>query len=126
MSLNSHGNEILYKKPLINSNTIDLIKLRAQDDSTFGKQYINYMDSHGFNIDHRTPVQYIAEEDLAYVMTRYRQVHDFWHVLCDLPPTILGEIGLKWFEWVQVMLLFFCNFFAYYINISRRIFQFVV
>ena len=31
-------------------------------------------------------------------MCRYRQVHDFWHVLCDLPPTVLGEVALKWFE----------------------------
>eukprot|EP01035_Chromulina_nebulosa_P019787 gene19787-25727_t len=31
-------------------------------------------------------------------MYRYRQVHDFWHVLSGLPPSILGEIGLKWFE----------------------------
>jgi ubiquinone biosynthesis protein COQ4 len=32
-------------------------------------------------------------------MTRYRQVHDFWHVLSGLPPTILGEVALKWFEY---------------------------
>ena len=31
-------------------------------------------------------------------MCRYRQVHDFWHVLADLPPTVLGEVALKWFE----------------------------
>jgi len=34
-------------------------------------------------------------------MTRYREVHDFWHVLCELPPTVLGEITLKWLEAVQ-------------------------
>jgi ubiquinone biosynthesis protein COQ4 len=38
------------------------------------------------------------DPDTAYVMCRYRQVHDFWHVLADLPPTVLGEIALKWFE----------------------------
>ena len=31
-------------------------------------------------------------------MCRYRQVHDFWHVLSGLPPTVLGEVALKWFE----------------------------
>lgn len=30
---------------------------------------------------------------------RYRQVHDFWHVLVDLPPTVVGEIALKYYEW---------------------------
>jgi len=40
----------------------------------------------------------MLDPELAYVMARYRQVHDFWHVLCGLPPTVLGEVGLKWFE----------------------------
>lgn len=31
-------------------------------------------------------------------LVRYRQVHDFWHVLADLPPTILGELALKAYE----------------------------
>ena len=34
-------------------------------------------------------------------MTRYRQVHDIWHILCDLPPDVPGEIALKWFELLQ-------------------------
>lgn len=29
------------------------------------------------------------------------QVHDFWHVLSGLPPTVVGEIALKWFEMMQ-------------------------
>ena len=44
----------------------------------------------------------LSATDVAYVIARYRQVHDFWHVLCDLPPTVLGEIALKWFEWAEV------------------------
>jgi ubiquinone biosynthesis protein COQ4 len=31
----------------------------------------------------------------------HEQVHDFWHVLCGLPPTVLGELALKWVEMVQ-------------------------
>ena len=46
-------------------------------------------------------MNYIEDEELAYVMSRYREVHDFWHVLSGLPPTELGEITLKWFEAVQ-------------------------
>ena len=34
-------------------------------------------------------------------MTRYREVHDFWHVLCELPPSVHGEVMLKWLEAVQ-------------------------
>lgn len=32
---------------------------------------------------------------------RYREVHDLWHVLSDLPPTVEGELALKWFELTQ-------------------------
>ena len=40
-------------------------------------------------------------DELAYVMLRYRQCHDFWHALTGLPPTVLGELGLKWLELFQ-------------------------
>jgi ubiquinone biosynthesis protein COQ4 len=59
---------------------------------------VKYIDQHDFSPDERTVVRFMMDEDAAYVMTRYRQVHDFWHVLADLPPTILGEIALKAFE----------------------------
>ena len=41
---------------------------------------------------------------MAYVMLRYRQNHDFWHALTGLPPSVLGELGLKWFEYVHMQL----------------------
>ena len=41
------------------------------------------------------------DADLAYVMTRYRQVHDLWHVLYGLPPSLLGEVAFKWLEAAQ-------------------------
>jgi hypothetical protein len=31
-------------------------------------------------------------------------VHDFWHVLCGVHPTVVGEIAVKWFEMVQTKL----------------------
>ena len=27
--------------------------------------------------------------------------HDFWHTLTGLPPTVLGELGIKWLELFQ-------------------------
>lgn len=41
------------------------------------------------------------DEELAYVMNRYRQIHDFFHTLTGLGVTVEEEIALKWFEWVQ-------------------------
>eukprot|EP01047_Picozoa_sp_COSAG01_P018273 COSAG01_NODE_987_length_12316_cov_167.856348_1_plen_135_part_00 len=44
------------------------------------------------------------EPELAYTMSRYREVHDFLHVLTGLPPTVEGELALKTLEAVQVRL----------------------
>ena len=33
--------------------------------------------------------------------TQYRCSHDALHVLLGLPPSVLGELGVKWFEMVQ-------------------------
>jgi ubiquinone biosynthesis protein COQ4 len=57
------------------------------------------MSHHNFSADERPSVKHVEDDELAYVVLRYRQVHDFWHVLADLPPTILGEVALKCFEW---------------------------
>lgn len=54
-----------------------------------------------YTADGRDEVRFIEDEELAYVMQRYRETHDFAHVLTGLPPTVLGELGLKWFELVQ-------------------------
>ena len=67
--------------------------------TSLGYTYYKYMIKHNFNTDERPAVKYIQDPDIAYAILRYRQIHDFWHVICDLPPTLLGEITLKWFEW---------------------------
>jgi ubiquinone biosynthesis protein COQ4 len=56
---------------------------------------------HSFSPDERSVVRFVEEPELRYVMQRYREVHDFLHALTDLPPTVHGEIALKWFEMVQ-------------------------
>ncbi|KRY33307.1 Ubiquinone biosynthesis protein COQ4 -like protein, mitochondrial, partial [Trichinella spiralis] len=38
---------------------------------------------------------------LAYVMTRYRETHDLFHTLLQMPTNILGEVMVKWFEGIQ-------------------------
>lgn len=43
----------------------------------------------------------IDQPELAYAMTRYREIHDFLHVLTGLPPTVEGELALKTLEAVQ-------------------------
>ena len=78
--------------------------LNRLPESTFGGAYAAFMRNHTFHPDDRDEVRFIEEEDLAYVMLRHRQIHDFAHVLCGLPPTVLGELALKWYELVQTRL----------------------
>ncbi len=83
------------------SSTFSSSSLGVGDDVTFGEAYARFMGEHGFDPDHRDAVRFVDDDELAYVMLRYRQTHDFAHVLCGLPPTVLGELALKWFELVQ-------------------------
>ena len=99
MKQTTEGARILKEKPLITEESLDMERLRSLPEDTLGHNYAKFMDQHGFNADERSKVKYMMDPDLAYVMVRYRQVHDFWHVLCDVPISVLGEIGLKWFEW---------------------------
>lgn len=46
-------------------------------------------------------MRYIADPELAYVIQRYRQVHDFWHTLTGLGVSVEAEIALKWLELIQ-------------------------
>lgn len=93
------GRDLLLQKPTIDSSSIDLKILDKYESNTFGKKYAEFMQLYHFSVDDRTPVIYKEDDELAYILNRYRQIHDFWHVLVELPTSILGEISLKSFEW---------------------------
>lgn len=106
MMSNATGQEILRDRPIVSKATIpvETFLQQADDDSiplTFGKAYGIFLKGHGFDPDERDDVKYISNPELAYIMLRYRQCHDYWHVLTELPPTVLGELGLKWLELLQ-------------------------
>jgi ubiquinone biosynthesis protein COQ4 len=99
------GKEILLNRPSLAKNpkfSPDYMSLLPSD--TLGGGYYKYMHSHGFKTSERPAVRFIDDEELAYVMMRYRETHDFYHVLADLPPTILGELAVKAFEFIQLKL----------------------
>ena len=96
------GREILKERPAVSMESMDFDRLREESPpDSLGSAYVSFMDSHEFNPDERKSVMYVDDEELAYVMQRYRELHDFWHVLLGLPPTVRGELALKWFELVQ-------------------------
>ena len=51
--------------------------------------------------DTRAPVRFVDDAELAYVMTRYREVHDLLHALVGMPTYMVGEVAVKWIEALQ-------------------------
>lgn len=68
---------------------------------SLGAEYAAFMAQRHFEADARPAVRYVDNEELAYVATRVRETHDFWHVLFNCPTTIFGETALKALEFVQ-------------------------
>lgn len=100
---NDHvGSRILEERPRINSKTVDYDHLRTLPEDTFGKKYIDFIGTEKIDPDGRRPVQFVDEPDLAYVMQRYREVHDLIHVLLGMPTHMLGEVVVKWIEGLQL------------------------
>lgn len=42
--------------------------------------------------DTRADVKFVDDEELAYVMQRYREVHDLVHTILGMPTNMLGEL----------------------------------
>ena len=95
------GRRLLSERPEVTEESLRAAGVFDLPRTSLGGAYAEFMGEHGFSADQRDPVRHIEDERLAYVALRYRQTHDFWHVVCGLPPTVLGEISLKWFEMVQ-------------------------
>ncbi|TPX49926.1 hypothetical protein SeMB42_g01466 [Synchytrium endobioticum] len=100
MLIDPIGRKILRIQPIINTFTLPS-SLSSLPHNTFGYHYANFLSSHSVSPDTRAPVRYLSNPELNYVMTRYRQIHDFWHTLLGLGISVEEELALKWFELVQ-------------------------
>ncbi|KAJ7378116.1 Ubiquinone biosynthesis protein [Desmophyllum pertusum] len=95
------GQQILQECPRLNSSIIDIDKLRQLPDGLFGREYVRGLDTNRITPDSRDEVKFIDDKDLAYVMQRYREVHDFVHTLAGLSVSVPHEIAVKWYEMIQ-------------------------
>lgn len=98
------GRRILRDRPRITSKTMSLEYLRTLPDHTVGRSYAEWLDREGVTPDTRDQVQYIDDEECAYVMQRYRECHDFFHAVTGLPVWVEGEVALKGFEFANTLL----------------------
>ncbi|XP_065668915.1 uncharacterized protein LOC100209757 [Hydra vulgaris] len=92
------GYRILKEKPIIDSHILDVKKLLCYPKNTLGYCYGNFMHSQNLSADDRSPVRFVDNTELAYVMKRYRQIHDFCHVILGFSVDVSAEIVVKWFE----------------------------
>jgi len=98
------GRRILRDRPRISSRTLSLPYLRSLPANTVGRSYVEWLDREGVSPDTRDSVQFIDDEECAYVMQRYRECHDFFHAVTGLPTVREGEVALKAFEFANTLL----------------------
>jgi hypothetical protein len=56
-----------------------------------------FMVGQGITPDSRRPVRFVDDEELAYVAQRYREIHDFIHVVLGMDSiSVHDEIAVKW------------------------------
>lgn len=98
------GRRILRDRPRITSSTLPLSYLRSLPENSVGRTYAAWLDREGVTPDTRDNVQYIDDEECAYVMQRYRECHDFYHAVTGLPVFVEGELALKAFEFLNTLI----------------------
>uniref|UniRef100_A0A8D1G3A9 Ubiquinone biosynthesis protein COQ4 homolog, mitochondrial n=1 Tax=Sus scrofa TaxID=9823 RepID=A0A8D1G3A9_PIG len=102
MKRDPEGAQILQERPRISMSTLDLEKLRSLPEGSFGCEYLRFLDVNRVSPDTRAPTRFVDDEELAYVIQRYREVHDMVHTLLGMPTNIPGECqprrgsGLGW------------------------------
>jgi len=96
------GQRIIREKPIVDSSSVDLEILQELPSCTFGRIYSDFMIKQGITAEGRDPVQFVDNAELAYIMKRYRQIHDFIHCLLGVPTiSVPGELAVKWFEFAH-------------------------
>jgi ubiquinone biosynthesis protein COQ4 len=94
MLASADGRYLLRHKPLLNQETLPRDYLKGLPANTLGAHYLHFTEGG----DARAPVRFIADEELNYVFTRYRQIHDIVHILTGSKIDLAGELPVKAFE----------------------------
>ena len=85
------GRKILAEKPELTQSLIDS---KSFPEKSIGFELQQLCERTGISLDTRRQVKFGIsnnDETLSYVLTRYRQVHDFLHLLLDQETNFLGE-----------------------------------
>jgi ubiquinone biosynthesis protein COQ4 len=99
------GRRLLDERPELSSERIDYDALRSLPLSTLGGAYARHLDDHGLSADYQAAAtRHVDDPDIAYLMRRYRQTHDVWHVLLGLEIAGHEEVLIHAFSFGQLRL----------------------
>lgn len=88
------GRALLSERPRLQASTLDLQSLNQMAEGTLGKTVARYYLDNGISpFDSPYPVS----NDVEYLATRYREIHDAVHIVTDYTPDEIGELELQAF-----------------------------
>jgi ubiquinone biosynthesis protein Coq4 len=99
------GRRLLAERPELSSEKIDYDGLRRLPPHTLGFAYARHLDGNMISADYQAArTRHVEDEEMAYLMRRFRQTHDVWHALLDLGITGHEEVVIHAFSWGQLRL----------------------
>ena len=100
LSSSEEGRAILRDKPRVTAASVAHIAHLPPD--SLGGAYHRFLAFHHYSPASRAPPHFIANPGHAYLIQRYRETHDIWHVLTACNTTVEGELTQKVFEHQQL------------------------
>jgi len=94
------GRAILLDKPRVTPASI--VHLAQLPPDCLGGAYHRFLSFHHYSPASRRPPHFLPHPGHAYVIQRYREVHDVWHVLTGCNTSVEGELTQKAFEHAQL------------------------
>lgn len=96
---------LLRERPVLSSAAVDFDGLRALPADTLGGAYVRHLDGNGITADSQAvATTHVDDPDMAYLMRRFRQTHDVWHVLLGLGIAGHEEVIVHAFSYGQLRL----------------------
>jgi ubiquinone biosynthesis protein COQ4 len=105
MRAHPEGRRVLAERPELSSELVDYDALRRLPASTLGGAYVRHLDGNGITADYQAArTRHVDDEDMAYLMRRFRQTHDVWHALLGLGIAGHEEVIIHAFSYGQLRL----------------------
>ena len=96
---------LLRERPEIGPDAVDFDALRQLPADTLGGAYVRHLDAHGLSISPElTATRFTEDPDIAYLIRRWRQIHDVLHTLLGIGVSGHEEVLVHAFSWGQLRL----------------------